>query len=96
MSLYISLEVERSGAIFTRHLTVQAAADCSGYSIQYLRRLLRSGSLIGTKIGQVWLIDLNAFENYIEQAEQREDRRCGPRNPTIGLNYGGHLAEVAL
>jgi hypothetical protein len=95
MSLYISLEVERSGAIFTRHLTLQAAADCSGYSIQYLRRLLRSGSLIGTKIGQVWFIDLNAFENYIEQAEQGDDRRCGPSKPINGLHYGGHPAEVA-
>ena len=94
MSLYISPEVERSGAIIARHLTVQAAADCSGYSIQYLRRLLRSGSLIGTKIGQVWLIDLNAFENYIEQAEQTDDRRCGPRKPTNALNIVGRLAEV--
>ena len=94
MSLYISLEVEQSGAIIARHLTVQAAADCSGYSIQYLRRLLRSGSLIGTKIGQVWLIELNAFENYIEQAEQRDDRRGGPRKPSNSLNDGGRLAEV--
>jgi hypothetical protein len=85
MSLYISPDVERAGAIISRHLTVQAAAECSGYSIQYLRRLLRSESLIGTKIGQVWLIDLNAFENYIERAEQSGDRRCGPRH---SADYG--------
>ena len=86
MSLFISLEVERPGAIIGRHPTVQAAADGSGYSIQYLRRLLRSRSLLGTMIGQVCLIDLNAFEHYIEQAELGGDRRCGPRQPSVLSN----------
>ena len=86
MSLYISPDVERAGAIVSRHLTVQAAAECSGYSIQYLRRLLRSESLIGTKIGQVWLIELDAFERYIDLAQRRNDRRCGPRNSSaVGI-----------
>jgi hypothetical protein len=93
MSLYISPDVERDGAIITRHLTVQAAASCSGYSIQYLRRLLRSDALAGIKIGQVWLIDLNAFEHFIDLAQQRDDRRCGPRNPinvgTLNAHAGG-------
>lgn len=89
MSLYISPDVERDGAVITRHLTVQAAASCSGYSIQYLRRLLRSVNLEGTKIGQVWLIDLAAFERYIDLAQQRNDRRCGPRNSdAVGIVDG--------
>jgi excisionase family DNA binding protein len=95
MSLYFSPDVERAGAIISRHLTVEAAAVYSGYSIQYLRRLLRSDTLKGTKIGQVWLVDLNAFEKYIKQAEQRNDRRFGPRKPTNSLNCGGRLVEVA-
>ena len=81
MSLYISSEVERAGVVISQHLTVEAAATYSGYSIQYLRRLLRSGALEGTKIGQVWLIDLNDFERYLEFTEQRNDMRCGPRKP---------------
>ena len=93
MSLFISPDVERDGAIITRHLTVQAAASYSGYSIQYLRRLLRSGALAGIKIGQVWLIDLNAFEHYIDLGQQRDDRRCGPRSPididTLNAPAGG-------
>ena len=81
MSLYISSEVERAGVVISQHLTVEAAATFSGYSIQYLRRLLRSGALEGTKIGQVWLIDLNDFERHLEFAEQRNDMHCGPRKP---------------
>jgi excisionase family DNA binding protein len=78
MSLYLSPEVERVGAVISHHLTVQAAAVLSGYSVKYLRRLLRSGSLAGIKLGQVWLIDLNAFEHY-DLAKNSSDRRCGPR-----------------
>jgi len=37
---------------------VQAAAEATGYNIQYLRRLLRSGKLEGIKIGQMLLIDI--------------------------------------
>ena len=38
-------------------ISVQAAAVYSGYSMQYLRQLLRNGQLVGLKVGQVWLID---------------------------------------
>ena len=62
MSLNLSPEVERVGAVISHHLTVQAAAVLSGYSIQYLRRLLRDGTLEGVKIGQVWLISLDASQ----------------------------------
>ena len=96
MSPYFSPDVERAGAIISRHLTVEAAAVYSGYSIQYLRRLLRSDTLKGTKIGQVWPIDLNAFENYIEQAEQRDDRCCGPRKPINDNNSVDHPLRPPL
>ena len=88
MSLFISPEAEQAGAIISRHMTVQAAAAHSGYSIQYLRRLLRSGALKGTKIGQVWLIDLSDFERYVELAAERGDLRCGPRNPAGEFEIG--------
>ncbi len=46
-----------SGVLINQHVTVQAAAEATGYNIQYLRRMLRSGTLSGVKIGQMWLID---------------------------------------
>jgi len=65
--------------VVNNHISVQAAADFSGYSLQYIRRLLRYGKLAGLKIGQVWLIEKSAFKAYLEMAVQATDRRFGPQ-----------------
>ena len=65
--------------VINNHISVQAAAEFSGYSMQYLRRLLRIGKLTGLKIGQVWLIEKSTFEAYLENATQATDRRFGPQ-----------------
>jgi len=39
-----------TGIWINRHITVQAAAEVTGYNIQYLRRILRSGMLKGCKM----------------------------------------------
>lgn len=59
-------------------LSVKAAATYSGYSLQYIRRLLRRGKLKGVKIGQVWLIVKEVFDVYLKAASQALDRRFGP------------------
>jgi hypothetical protein len=65
--------------VFNNCISVKSAANHSGYNIQYLRRKLRSGALSGVKIGQMWLIDMESLENYINRAENTSDRRCGPK-----------------
>ncbi|MEJ2486747.1 MAG: helix-turn-helix domain-containing protein [Anaerolineales bacterium] len=65
--------------VVTNHISVQAAADFSGYSLQYIRRLLRLGKLEGIKIGQVWLIAVASFEIYLMQANHSADQRFGPK-----------------
>jgi len=67
------------GILVNRHITVQVAAEVTGYNIQYLRRLLRSGTLEGVKIGQMWLIDMESLEMYLKHVELTSDRRCGPK-----------------
>jgi excisionase family DNA binding protein len=67
------------GMLINGHLTVQAAAEVTGYNMQYLRRLLRSGRLEGIKIGQMWLIDMESLETLLEHVQNTSDRRCGPR-----------------
>ena len=67
--------------VVTNHITVQAAAEYSGYSLQYLRRLLRIGKLEGFKIGQVWLIEKFTFDDYLDRAVQAKDQRFGPHRP---------------
>ena len=68
-----------NGILINQHVTVQAAADVTGYNIQYLRRMLRSGKLRGIKIGQLWLIEMQSLETYLQRVESTSDRRCGPR-----------------
>jgi len=63
--------------IINNHISVQAAFEYSGYSLQYLRRLLRRGKLRGIKIGQIWLIEKDALDNYIEKARKLTDQRFG-------------------
>jgi excisionase family DNA binding protein len=72
----------QSGILIDKFITVQAAAEVSGYNAQYLRRLLRAGKLDGIRIGQVWLIKLESLAAQLEWAGQIEDRRCGPRKCT--------------
>ena len=65
--------------VVNNHISVRAAAEFSGYSLQFLRRLLRCGKLVGLKIGQVWLIDKTGFEVHLDRAIQATDRRFSPR-----------------
>ena len=73
------------GILLDKCITVKAAAEVTGYSVQYLRRLLRSGKLDGVKIGQVWLIKLASLETYARHGQMVGDRRHGPRKlPAVG------------
>jgi excisionase family DNA binding protein len=62
------------------HLTVQIAAEISGYNDQYLRRFLRAGRLKGEKIGQVWLIRRASLDEYLQNFEGTHDQRFGPKS----------------
>ena len=55
-----------SPQVLNNHIFVQVAATYSGYSLQYLRHLLRNGKIDGIKIGQLLLVDKGAFDLYIE------------------------------
>lgn len=67
--------------VIYNHITVQMAAEISGYNAQYLRRLLRAGKLDGVKIGQVWLVNLDSLQKYFGRALSSNDLRCGPKGP---------------
>ena len=65
--------------VFKNCISVKAAAFHSCYNVQYMRRLLRDGRLSGMKLGQTWLIDKRTFEDYMENANQKKDKRFGPK-----------------
>jgi hypothetical protein len=68
-----------NGILIGNFISVQAATEATGYNIQYQRRLLRSGTLEGIKIGQIWLIEMQSLETYLQHVETTSDRRCGPQ-----------------
>ena len=76
------------GAVLEKHLSVKAAAEYSGYNIQYLRRLLRAGRLEGKRIGQVWLIRLASLEAHLHNGRLSQDQRCGPQGVTADSGKG--------
>ncbi len=63
--------------LIDRHISVQAASEVTGYNIQYLRRILLSGKLDGIKIGQIWLIEMQSLESFLQHVESTSGRRCG-------------------
>jgi hypothetical protein len=75
----MSFVISSPSVIVSNHISVQVAAEFSGYSLQYLRRLMRCGRLAGLKIGQVWLIEIASFEDYLARSGNSEDNRFGPK-----------------
>jgi hypothetical protein len=68
-----------TGILVEKYISVQAAAEVTGYNIQYLQRILRAGKLEGIIIGQIWLIEMESLETYLQHVETTADLRCGPR-----------------
>jgi hypothetical protein len=71
--------VVSSSVVVNNHISVRAAAEHSGYSLQYIRLLLRCGKLAGLKNGQVWLIERDVFLEFYEQATNATDWQFGPQ-----------------
>lgn len=59
-------------------LTVQQAADLSGYHPNHIRRLVRSGEIQARKWGQSWQVSRQSLKAYLEVAAQSDDKRRGP------------------
>jgi excisionase family DNA binding protein len=79
MSPFVFPQEVASGLVVERLITINAAAALTGYNPQYLRRLLRQGRLEGIKVGQQWLIDLDALEAFLAWVARSNDRRRGPQ-----------------
>jgi excisionase family DNA binding protein len=75
----ISFTPINSPHVINNHISAQIAASYSGYSLQYLRRLLRHKKLEGIKIGQLWLVEKCTFDQYIKKVQGTTDQRFGPR-----------------
>jgi excisionase family DNA binding protein len=80
-SIYSNPKID--GVISDEYLTVEAASQITGYNGQYLRRLLRSGKLVGVRVGQTWLILFDSLIYYLDTIRLISDRRWGSKKPPI-------------
>jgi hypothetical protein len=70
---------EKSNFMINNHMSVKDASILSGYSMQYIRRLLRLNRLAGKKIGQVWLVEIDSLIDYLNDALKSVDQRFSPK-----------------
>ena len=55
-------------------ISVTRAAEISGLTTGYIRRLLRNGEIEGVKVGRNWLTTEETIRKYLDQ-----ERRPGPK-----------------
>ena len=68
--------------ILNNLISMKDAAECSGYSPQYMRLLIQTDNLAGLKLGQQWFIEIESFGSYLDKVEKSHDNRFGPKKRT--------------
>ena len=53
-------------------ITTKHASELSGYTSDYLSRLIRSGKITGKKIGHSWLVDSASLESFLKQQKDHK------------------------
>ena len=62
-----------------RGLTVKEAAAETGYSEEYLRRLVRQERIAAVKVGLMHFIDPESLRAYVTAMRNDDDERTGPK-----------------
>jgi excisionase family DNA binding protein len=60
-------------------ITVKEASALSGYSAQYIRRLVRKKRIKSEKWVRDWMLSRSSLMAYVRAAEKSIDSRKGPR-----------------
>lgn len=59
-------------------LTTKGAAELSGYSVKYLRRLARQGRIEARKIGRDWLVSRDSLLAYKRRMDNLGPQKHNP------------------
>ena len=84
-TLTIAQPMVQSSAVHHRRrylpewLSVEEAADKSGYHPEYLRRLIRADKVKAVKKGLMWWVDPDSLDAYLKEAQETDDARYTPR-----------------
>jgi excisionase family DNA binding protein len=60
-------------------ITTAEACKLSGYHVDHVRRLLRSGEVKGRKWGSAWQVSRQSLKDYLKRMKQQGERR-GPKS----------------
>lgn len=60
-------------------ISVEEAAEWSGYNAEQLRRLIRSQDIAAQKKGAMWWVDKLSLAAYVNEAKRSKDKRKGPK-----------------
>jgi hypothetical protein len=61
-------------------MSVEEAAEFSGYNAEHVRRLIRSTLIVAQKKGAMWWVDRESLLTYLKSAAKSSDRRRGPKS----------------
>jgi excisionase family DNA binding protein len=56
-------------------LTVNEAAEQSGYNAEYIRELIRQGKIQARKFSIVWMVDRESFLAYLQKVQALGNKR---------------------
>lgn len=60
-------------------ITVEEAAELSGYNPEYVRRLIRGNVIEAAKKGRDWWVDRASLLAYLKASHSSDDKRRGPK-----------------
>lgn len=66
----------------TDWISTAEAAELTGYNLEYIRRLIRTGKIKATRKGHDFWIDRASLVEYLQtiRAKSKKDKRHGPRS----------------
>jgi excisionase family DNA binding protein len=64
------------------YVSIHEAAQISGYSEQYVRRLIRQGRVAATKKGPMYWIDLESLKAYKQEMDMLGSEKFNPHRET--------------
>jgi len=60
-------------------ITVKDASERTGYSAEYLRRLIRQGAIDAGRLGTTYLVELDSLMRYVRERQADGKGSTGPR-----------------
>jgi len=64
------VEQSRQWDTVSDQISVEEAADLSGYHPDYMRKLVRQGKILAKRKGPMYWIDRDSLRTYLEEIEQ--------------------------